>query len=78
MILSSIYVGRNRNRNRKESELFFTDSDSKPWIPITLLAVTGEFVTYLLVFKAHLYTGVLVGIGDMNNYSLKYVFKSIA
>ena len=35
MILPTIYVGR--NRNRKESEFSFTDSDSKPWIPITLL-----------------------------------------
>ena len=42
MILPSIYVGRNRNGNRKESEFFFTDSDSKPWIPITLLLSKQE------------------------------------
>ena len=46
MILPAIYVGR--NRNRKESEFFFTDSDSKPWTPITLLSMTASFHCFLI------------------------------
>ena len=37
MILLPVHVDRNRNRNRKVSGKNITDSDSKPWIPITLL-----------------------------------------
>ena len=37
MIFLPVYVGRNRIRNRKVSEKKITDSNSKPWIPITLL-----------------------------------------
>ena len=37
MILLPVYVRRNLNLNRKVSEKKITDSNSKPWTPITLL-----------------------------------------
>ena len=50
MILPPVYVGR--NRNWKESELFFfTDSDSKSWILITLLGVGVQMMHRSLLAK---------------------------
>ena len=48
MILPSIYGGRNRNLNRKESDFFFTDSDSKPGILITLLIAIGLHIEKMM------------------------------